>query len=340
MAKFWVLLVVSAQLLALLAMAGQREYIRATGDIVYFRTAPRDPRDPLRGDYVRLNFNINQIKRSQFSGTDLSTYEKNPLKKDQEIYVSLTKDGNGVAKLVSAELHPPQSGLYIKGRVNYPWFFRNRNAVNVRYGIEQYFVEQGSGKALEEKMGFWGEIQVPLEVEVALGKDGTAVTRGYRWSDLGIKTEILAMPQRNRDGTDNGVTSPKIKLTIKNVSTQPLVIVDNEFHCGFALESEEWTDLEYPPATNACDNYRPGATDIIQLQPEQEQAFEFDLSQPRWYKLIEGEAKEIGTLRTGERFRLIYHSPSPDALSTLTTSTQLWQGELPSQAFLPTGRID
>ena len=254
MAKFWVMLVVSAQILALVYMAGQREIIRNTGEVVFFRTAPQDPRDPLRGDYVRLSYNINQLKRKYFAADALAIYTENPLKKDELVYVELASDNGGIAKITGASLEQPDSGLFIKGRVNSNWFNRNRNAINVRYGIEQYFVEQGSGAALEEKMGRWGDIQIPLEVEVALGGDGTAVTRGYRWSDLGIKTEILAMPRRNNDGTDNGISSPKIKITIQNVSARTLAIVDNDRHCGFSLTSESWTDLEYPASSNPCDS--------------------------------------------------------------------------------------
>ena len=42
-------------------MAGQREWIVRTGPSVWLCTAPVDPRDPFRGDYVTLGYEISTI---------------------------------------------------------------------------------------------------------------------------------------------------------------------------------------------------------------------------------------------------------------------------------------
>jgi len=210
----------------------------------------------------------------------------------------------------------------------------------MRYGIEQYFVEQGRGLDMEERMGRWGEIQIPLEVEVALGHDGTAVTRGYRWSELGIKTEVVATPRFNGDEVVNGVTSPKLKITIQNVSNRSLGLVDNPRHCNFYLESEGWSGIDYQPVSNDCENYQPLTNNIIRLAPEQSHEFNFDLSEMRWHMRIEDRPQEIGVLRQWEQFRLVYQSPHQDNIPSITNDTEIWIGELPSQAFFPSGRID
>jgi uncharacterized membrane-anchored protein len=44
-------------------MAAEREYIVLTGKTVYLRTAPIDPNDPFRGQFVRLNYEISTIPK-------------------------------------------------------------------------------------------------------------------------------------------------------------------------------------------------------------------------------------------------------------------------------------
>ena len=49
------------QLFTLMYMAAVREAIILTGMTVYLRTAPVDPNDLFRGDYVSLNYEISQV---------------------------------------------------------------------------------------------------------------------------------------------------------------------------------------------------------------------------------------------------------------------------------------
>ena len=56
---------------------------------------------------------------------------------------------------------------------------RSEPLTGVAYGIDAFFVEQGRGRALEQAPEGKGR----LEMEVALGKDGTAMLTGYRWPE-------------------------------------------------------------------------------------------------------------------------------------------------------------
>ena len=56
--KRWILIVVAIQFLALLSVAVKREWIHSYGETVFLRTAPVDPRDLFRGDYVQLQYDI------------------------------------------------------------------------------------------------------------------------------------------------------------------------------------------------------------------------------------------------------------------------------------------
>src|SRR5690349_10198778 len=100
------------QLLILAVMAGQREWIGHFGRVIYFRTAPVDPRDPMRGDYARLSYDISRIPFHSWRGplpaqiTNLAD-----LPRDTRVYASLRLPEEGVAQLVSVGLDQPHDGL-------------------------------------------------------------------------------------------------------------------------------------------------------------------------------------------------------------------------------------
>jgi uncharacterized membrane-anchored protein len=55
--KRWLPVAVVVMQVAMLGfMAGEREWIAKMGTRISLRTAPIDPRDPMRGDYVRLDY--------------------------------------------------------------------------------------------------------------------------------------------------------------------------------------------------------------------------------------------------------------------------------------------
>ena len=70
MKKSFVILAVILQLIVLAYMAGEREYVLRNGKVIHLRTAPIDPRDLFRGDYVRLNYEISRIPVSRLKGVD------------------------------------------------------------------------------------------------------------------------------------------------------------------------------------------------------------------------------------------------------------------------------
>jgi len=347
MSKKLVIAVILLQVGVLIYMAAQREYIRSSGDILYFRTMPLDPRDPFRGDFVRLRYDINNIAKRHWQDRG------NEIKKGEVVYTTLAKGKNNVARFVSVSNKKPEKNsksetgkLFIKGRADRSWQFQRPNTIGVRYGIEQYFVQQGAGIELEKKMGRRNGIQIPMEVEVAIGRNGTAVTRDFRWSKLGIQTEVVragVSPQRNNVGsaaTANPPASPKIKITIQNVSDEALALIDNINHCAFELIGSDWSDQEYLPASTLCDDYQPSAYGLIHLAPQQSHEIEFELSESRWHVRLNNKTTEIGYLESFPQFRLVYHSPSSEQLENLVTDKEIWMGDLPSQAFNASGRID
>ena len=65
MRRILILACIAAQALVLGVMAGEREFILITGERIRLRTAPIDPRDPFRGDFVRLRYEISSVAPGQ-----------------------------------------------------------------------------------------------------------------------------------------------------------------------------------------------------------------------------------------------------------------------------------
>jgi uncharacterized membrane-anchored protein len=67
------------------------------------------------------------------------------------------------------------SDVVLKARVKSVWLGpdASRGVINLRYGIETYFVPEGTGRALEDKVR-----EHKIDAIVAVGEDGTAVLKG------------------------------------------------------------------------------------------------------------------------------------------------------------------
>lgn len=334
------LVCVLAQALVLAFMAAEREYIVQFGETVYLRTAPLDPRDIFRGDFVRLDYDISAIGARQMRGT----LQDHLQERGRKVFTVLTEGENDVASLDYATDAKPNESLYLRGRLTHSWPFRGGMlAAQVRYGIEQLFVEQGKGIAIEKRRGQREGLQIPLEVEVALSQSGTGVIKGYRWSRLGIQLEILRMPQRARNvNVDEleGPLSPKLKVTLQNASAQPLALVNPGNNCGFDIVSVTWSQKDYVAADDTCDAIQPTDQNIVELAPGQDYSIEIDLSEPRWHVSTGDAIDEIGRLADRDQFRIIYRAPDTLVRNTLSGAERVWRGYLPTRAFNAFGQLD
>lgn len=341
LAKFVVPLAVAAQLAVLVWMAGEREWILRTGQVVYLRTAPVDPRDLFRGDFVRLQYEINE---AQAGGREPGADSWSTGRRHQVVYTRLRPTGDGLFEAAGSGPVPPREGLFLRGRTEDAWRlgWRGSGQMLIKYGIEQLFVEQGEGLAIEQKRGARGTLQVPMEVEVAIGHAGTAVIRGYRWSRLGMRLEIIRQPEQVRANAPppTGPLSPKVRVTLANASDAPLGVVDSADHCTFHLLPVQREGSPGPPAAYRCEAAATAAGALINLAPGQSHSVELDLSEARWHVLADGKPVEIGALQEPlamvQRFRLEYRVPG-----TLPAEARgVWRGRIASQAFTARGAID
>ena len=337
MRRLAVIILVVLQAGVLAYMAIERESILRSGKIVHIRTAPIDPRDVFRGDFVVLDYELSPVNRSKRRGNLILGVQK----KGDKVYAVLKDTPGDLVELDYLTDIKPAAGKFIRGRLTHN---ADADRLSVKYGIEQFFVEQGAGLEIERKRGQRDTLQTPMEVAVALSDSGTGVIKGYRWSRVGIALEILRLPRRNAntevDEVD-GPLSPKLRLTIKNVSEQALSLVDFGEHCAFELIPIR--DIDAPAQTDPseCDDHPILSSHLIALGPEQEYSVEFDLSDTRWFVRQGNEVGEIGRLFDNwERFRLVYRSPNTQRLAHLSDAAKIWHGYLPSPAFTAFGRID
>ncbi|MEO5648052.1 MAG: GDYXXLXY domain-containing protein [Chitinophagaceae bacterium] len=104
------LLLILLQLYVPAKMIFDREDVIATGTVFKFKTAPIDPNDPFRGKYITLDYDQNSIKIEK-------TEE---WKNSQTIYVLLSKDSAGYARISSISASKPVSTPdFVEAEISY-----------------------------------------------------------------------------------------------------------------------------------------------------------------------------------------------------------------------------
>lgn len=133
------LIVLAAQTALLLALIAQQEYALAAPTTVLLETAPVDPRDLLRGDYVILNYKVSALANSLWD---------NPLPgKESEgldVFVLLEQRGqfHEAVKASASPLIAQANQVLLRARLVRSW---NGGSLRVEYGLERYYVEEGTG---------------------------------------------------------------------------------------------------------------------------------------------------------------------------------------------------
>lgn len=323
-------------------MGGEREYILHTGKIVYLRTAPVDPQDAFRGDYVQLDYEISNIQTSSIR----DGLKREP-KHGERVYTVLDVDENQVGQVRYVTDKRPDNELFIRGRISNRW-----GGGAIQYGIEAFFVEQGKGREIEKLRGARRDIQVPLEMETALGSNGIAVLKGYRTGKLGIGIEIKNEPnsqnlrRRNLMPVTPRVVGAKIKL--KNISDATLAIIDLPDGISFTLEPVFWFPGPGSSVLRWVNENTPRKavenSDVRVLQPQEVYEFTIDFNNPIWFVKRGNEQPHSisdpnATMGWGNNFRLVYRPPSKDECKNLDKADLIWHGSLRSSSF-GGGRID
>jgi len=157
------MLAVGLQLAIIIAIVISKLGILAGGTEVLLRIEPVDPRDLLRGDYVTFRYSISRL--------DSGLFEDGPAREGETVYVVLGRSGETWDAVRVLKRKPDAGHIFIKGKMRGPWFGR-RNAGQVVYGIEQYFIPEGAGASLG-----WSQND-RVAARVAVDEQGNAVIKG------------------------------------------------------------------------------------------------------------------------------------------------------------------
>lgn len=172
-------------LLAILLLGGlvlvlveTRARILRSGSEVRLATAPIDPRDLFRGDYVVLNYKISTLDPTALAG-DKS------FQRHQTVHVRVAPGADGLAEAKGVHLARPAAvagETILEGRVSStgncllgpdgePDCKLGTRAIRVAYGLESYFVPQGSGREIERTDS------KRLEIVAAVSSSGQAAIK-------------------------------------------------------------------------------------------------------------------------------------------------------------------
>ncbi|WP_017755223.1 GDYXXLXY domain-containing protein [Calidifontibacillus oryziterrae] len=134
--------IIAVQIVTLGVQIQKSEHLLTNGELIKLELAPIDPRSLLQGDYLVLRYDISSLELDE----DVSWNER--------IFVGLEEKTGGVYEY---------SGVYATGKA-VPDDIKNRADVwitgkfkgyeNIEYGIENYFVPEGTGWDLQEIINY------------------------------------------------------------------------------------------------------------------------------------------------------------------------------------------
>ena len=146
-------------------MVADRVMILRTGVDVTLQTRPLDPRDFLRGDYVVLGYDISSVPAGDMASERLTG-------RDKLVFVKLAPNRDGFYEAISVHAAPVDVAspeVLIRGHVVRGSF---AGRLQVRYGIESYFVPEGEGRKLESARN-----QRKLTIVAAVAPTGRAAIK-------------------------------------------------------------------------------------------------------------------------------------------------------------------
>jgi uncharacterized membrane-anchored protein len=136
-----------------------------TGETVWLRVVPVDPRDLFRGDYVSLGYDFTQISPQDLPELGTQTYRNQHEWEGTPVYVTLVPEEDGKHwRKGTVTTKRPTEGKYLCGTLN--------RYHRIACGIESYYVQEDAGREFEEAAR--GN---SLSAEIALTSDGRAVLR-------------------------------------------------------------------------------------------------------------------------------------------------------------------
>lgn len=136
-----IIAIIFLQLAILGGQVGKSESLLASGDLIKLELAPVDPKSLLQGDYLVLRYDISSLQIEEVGW-------------NERVRIGLIENKDGlfsysghyvVGKEVPADMMK-KADVWITGKL--------KGYENIEYGIENYFVPEGTGFGLQEKVHY------------------------------------------------------------------------------------------------------------------------------------------------------------------------------------------
>ena len=163
-----------------------RTIVLNSGKEFKFKTAPIDPNDPFRGKYINLNFNDNTI----------GIQSKENWARGETVFVLLTTDNNGFAKIRSvSKAKPSDTQDFLKAKVDHVIY--DGSKLFIEYPFERFYMEES--KAYDAELTYNRTLPDTSQVAYALVniKNGESVLKDVMINGISI-VEIVKQDQQNR----------------------------------------------------------------------------------------------------------------------------------------------
>ncbi|SFJ64768.1 Uncharacterized membrane-anchored protein [Halobacillus dabanensis] len=143
--RYWFYGLVTMQISFLLLMSASYYLMDIWGETITLKTTPVDPRDPFYGDYVTLNYEIEQIPEDQW---EMET----SLDRGEKVFLLLEEDEEGIHSLVRAStLWPETEANQVVLTSKYQWYDPSSKMYQVDIGLSRYFIEENTGTFWEQR---------------------------------------------------------------------------------------------------------------------------------------------------------------------------------------------
>lgn len=164
-----------------------RASILRDGREVLLKVEPVDPRDILRGDYVRLGYEAADVPKAMFTNPPADVYAA----AGQGVTVRLAKQNDGYWMPVTASVGEmpaaaPSDQVDLRGTLTGFESGGEAHELAVDYGIGRYYVPEGEGRKIETSMA-----QRPFGILAAVGADGTPQIKALMDGEVKLYEEPL-----------------------------------------------------------------------------------------------------------------------------------------------------
>lgn len=161
-------------------MIWDNEDILTNGVEYKFKTRPIDPKDPFRGKYINLDFDENSI----------TINNKDDWTDGQKIFVLLSKDEEGYAKISSVSNQKPNDNIdFVKAKV---YYVNNTSppSLIVEYPFNRYYMEES--KAYNAELLHRDSSRDTINTTYALVriKEGNPVLKDVLINEVSIKEAV------------------------------------------------------------------------------------------------------------------------------------------------------